>query len=146
MRISTAPSASAHHYDVNWAGRVGSSAGHVAPELACGSLRVSEKCDVYGFGVVLLELVTGRRAVEVVEDEMMVLVDEVRAALERGEAAECVDPRMGGFAEEEAVPVLKLGLVCASHIPSSRPTMSEVVQILQVIKAPVVERMAVLRQ
>ncbi|KAG0455367.1 hypothetical protein HPP92_024659 [Vanilla planifolia] len=55
----------------------------------------------------------------------MVLVDEVRAALERGEAAECVDPRMGGFAEEEAVPVLKLGLV---------------------IKAPVVERMAVLRQ
>lgn len=119
-----------------------SALGYAAPELACGSLRVSEKCDVYGFGVMLLELVTGRKAVEVMEDEMVMLVDEVMAVLERGEAEECVDRKMGGFVEEEAVPMLKLGLVCASQIPSSRPTMAEVVQILEVIKAPVIERMA----
>ncbi|KAK8923886.1 eucine-rich repeat receptor-like protein kinase [Platanthera zijinensis] len=119
----------------------GASVGYAAPELAYGSLRGSEKCDVYGFGVLLLEIVTGRKGAEVVEDEMVMLVDEVRAAIERGEAAEWVDAKMCGLAEE-AVPVLKLGLVCASQIPSSRPSMTEVVQILEVIKAPVVDRMA----
>jgi hypothetical protein len=49
---------------------------------------------------------------------------------------------MGGdFPEEEVLPVLKLGMVCTSQIPSNRPSMAEVVQILQVIKAPVGGRM-----
>jgi hypothetical protein len=101
---------------------------------------VNEKCDVYGFGVLVLELVTGRRAVEYGEDDVAVLIDQVRAVLEQGggdDAVECVDPAMGGeFLEEEALPVLKLGMVCTSQVPSNRPSMAEVVQILQVIKAP----------
>jgi serine/threonine protein kinase len=116
--------------------------GYVAPELACRSLRVNEKCDIYGFGVLVLELVTGRRAVEYGGEDDDVLVDRVRALLEHGNALDCVDPGMGGeFPEEEALPVLKLGMVCASQIPSNRPSMAEVVQILQVIKAPVGARM-----
>ena len=119
-------------------------AGYVAPELACQSLRVNEKCDIYGLGVLILELVTGRRAVEYGDDDVVVLTDQVRALLEHGNALECVDPGMGGrghVPEEEVVPVLKLGMVCASQIPSNRPSMAEVVQILQVIKAPVGSRM-----
>ncbi|NP_001304296.1 Probably inactive leucine-rich repeat receptor-like protein kinase At3g28040-like precursor [Zea mays] len=113
-------------------------AGYVAPELACQSLRVNEKCDIYGLGVLILELVTGRRAVEYGDDDVVVLVDQVRALLEHGNALECVDPGMGGrVPEEEVLPVLKLGMVCTSQIPSNRPSMAEVVQILQVIKAPV---------
>ncbi|CAM0147751.1 unnamed protein product [Urochloa decumbens] len=116
--------------------------GYVAPELACQSLRVNEKCDIYGLGVVILELVTGRRAVEYGEDDVVVLQDQVRVMLEHGNALECVDPAMGGdFPEEEVLPVLKLGMVCTSQIPSNRPSMAEVVQILQVIKAPVGGRM-----
>jgi hypothetical protein len=116
--------------------------GYVAPELACQSLRVNEKCDIYGLGVVILEVVTGRRAVEYGEDDVVVLQDQVRVLLEHGNAAECVDPGMGGaFPEEEVLPVLKLGMVCTSQIPSNRPSMAEVVQILQVIKAPVGGRM-----
>ncbi|KAM0821479.1 hypothetical protein ACQ4PT_072180 [Festuca glaucescens] len=117
----------------------GGGVGYAAPELACSSLRVNEKCDVYGFGVLVLELVTGRRAVEYGEDDVAVLIDQVRAVLEQGGdgAAECVDPALGGeFPEEEALPVLKLGMVCTSQVPSNRPSMAEVVQILQVIKAP----------
>ncbi|KAJ6403882.1 hypothetical protein OIU84_012139 [Salix udensis] len=49
-------------------------------------------------------------------------------------------PRMGDYPEDEVLPVLKLALVCTSHIPSSRPSMAEVVQILQVIKTPVPQR------
>lgn len=122
--------------------RFQSALGYVAPELACQSLRVNEKCDIYGFGVLMLEIVTGRRAVEYGEDNVVILHDHVRLLLERGNVLECVDAGMGGeFQEEEVLPVVKLALVCTSHVPSSRPTMAEVVQILQVIKTPVPRRM-----
>ncbi|KAJ3671945.1 hypothetical protein LUZ60_008024 [Juncus effusus] len=110
--------------------------GYVAPELACQSLRVNEKCDVYGFGVLILELVTGKKPVDYGEDDVVILIDQVRVLLEQGNVLDCVDPLMGEFPEEEVLPVLKLGLVCTSQIPSSRPSMGEVVQILEVIKAP----------
>lgn len=115
--------------------------GYVAPELACQSLRINEKCDIYGFGVMLLELVTGRRPVEYGDDDVVVLSDHVRVQLEQGNVLDCVDPSMSAYPDEEVLPVLKLGLVCTSQIPSSRPSMSEVVQILQVIKTPITERM-----
>lgn len=121
--------------------RFQSAPGYVAPELACQSLRVNEKCDVYGFGVLILELVTGRRPVEYGEDNVVILSDHVRVLLEQGNALDCVDPRMGKYPEEEVLPVLKLAMVCTSQIPSSRPSMAEVVQILQVIKTPVPNRM-----
>ena len=118
--------------------QAGGGMGYVAPELACQSLRVNEKCDIYGLGVLILELVTGRRVVEYGDDDVVVLMDQVRVLLEHGNALECVDPGMGGHVpEEEVLPVLKLGMVCTSQIPSNRPSMAEVVQILQVIKAPV---------
>ena len=123
-------------------GEIPGTLGYVAPEMACQSLRVNERCDVYGYGVVVLELVTGRRPVEYVKDDVAILVDQVRGMLERGSALECVDEKMGDFPEEEVMPVLKLGLVCTSQIPSSRPSMAEVVQILEVIRAPVGEKMS----
>ncbi|KAJ4968423.1 hypothetical protein NE237_015124 [Protea cynaroides] len=121
--------------------RFQSALGYVAPELACQSLRVNEKCDLYGYGMMILELVTGRRPVEYGEDDVMILSDHVRVLLEQGNACDCVDPSMTEYPEEEVLPVLKLGLVCTSQIPSSRPSMAEVVQILQVIKTPVPQRM-----
>ncbi|KAI3459731.1 hypothetical protein Pfo_016394 [Paulownia fortunei] len=123
--------------------RFQSAPGYVAPELACQSLRVNEKCDVYGFGVLILELVTGRRPVEYGEDNVVILSDHVRVLLEQGNVLDCVDLSMGKYPEEEVLPVLKLALVCTSQIPSSRPSMAEVVQILQVIKTPVPNRMEV---
>lgn len=120
--------------------RFQSSPGYVAPELACQSLRVNEKCDVYGFGVLILELVTGRRPVEYGEDNVVILSDHVRLLLEQGNMLDCVDASMGVYPEEEVLPVVKLALVCTSQIPSSRPSMGEVVQILQVIKTPVPQR------
>lgn len=121
--------------------RFQSALGYVAPELACQSLRVNEKCDVYGFGMMILELVTGRRPVEYGEDNVVILSDHVRVLLEQGNVLECVDASMSEYQEDEVMPVLKLALVCTSQIPSSRPSMAEVVQILQVIKTPVPQRM-----
>jgi len=121
--------------------RFQSALGYVAPELACQSLRVNEKCDVYGFGVLVLEVVTGKRAIEYGDDNVLILSEQVRVMLEEGNVLECVDLRMGEYREDEVLPVLKLALVCTSQIPSSRPSMAEVVQILQVIKTPVRDRM-----
>ncbi|KFK33718.1 hypothetical protein AALP_AA5G051000 [Arabis alpina] len=116
--------------------------GYVAPELECQNLRVNEKCDVYGFGVLILELVTGRRPVEYGEDSFVILSDHVRVMLEQGNVLECIDPVMEQeYSEDEVLPVLKLALVCTSQIPSNRPTMAEIVQILQVINSPVPHRM-----
>ncbi|KAK3025436.1 hypothetical protein RJ639_042162 [Escallonia herrerae] len=121
--------------------RFQSALGYVAPELACQSLRVNEKCDIYGFGVLILELVTGKRSVEYGEENMVILNDHVRVLLEQGSVLDCVDSSMGEYPEEEVLPVVKLALVCTSQIPSSRPSMLEVVQILQVIKTPISHRM-----
>ncbi|OWM74718.1 hypothetical protein CDL15_Pgr002609 [Punica granatum] len=121
--------------------RFQSAPGYVAPELACQSLRVNEKCDVYGFGILILELVMGRRPVEYGEDNVVILCDHVRALLEQGNVLDSVDLSMGEYPEDEVLPVLKLALVCTSQIPSSRPSMAEVVQILQVIRTPVPHRM-----
>ncbi|KAJ6729161.1 hypothetical protein OIU85_020119 [Salix viminalis] len=74
------------------------------------------------------------------EDNVLILNDHVRFLLEQGNVLDCVDPGMGDYPEDEVLPVLKLALVCTSHIPSSRPSMAEVVQILQVIKTPVPQR------
>ncbi|KAG6517633.1 hypothetical protein ZIOFF_021029 [Zingiber officinale] len=117
--------------------RFQSAMGYMAPELACQSLRVNEKCDVYGMGVLMVEVVTGRKPVEYGEEDVVILIDQVRSLLDQCNVVECVDASMGEFPEEEVLPVLKLGLVCTSQIPSSRPSMAEVVQILEVIKAPI---------
>ncbi|GAB4851838.1 hypothetical protein Ancab_031237 [Ancistrocladus abbreviatus] len=121
--------------------RFQSALGYMAPELACQSLRINEKCDVYGYGVMVLEIVTGRRPVEYGEDSVVILSDHVRVMLEQGNVLDSVDSSMGEYPEEEVLPVLKLASVCTSQIPSSRPTMGEVVQILQVIKTPIPQRM-----
>ncbi|KAJ0957834.1 putative protein kinase RLK-Pelle-LRR-VII-1 family [Helianthus annuus] len=121
--------------------RFQSALGYVAPELACQSLRVNEKCDVYGFGVLILEVVTGRRPVEYGDDNVLILEEQVKMMLEEGNVLDCVDESMGRYPEEEVLPVLKLALVCTSQIPSSRPSMAEVIQILHVIKTPVPHRM-----
>ncbi|CAH2048086.1 unnamed protein product, partial [Thlaspi arvense] len=108
--------------------------GYIAPELA-QSLRVSDKCDVYSYGVVLLELVTGRKPVESPsEKEVLILRDHVRDLLETGSASCCFDSRLRGFEENELIQVMKLGLICTTENPLKRPSMAEVVQVLELIR------------
>ena len=117
--------------------KIQSALGYMAPEFACKTVKITEKCDVYGFGVLVLEILTGRRPVEYLEDDVVVLCDLVRSALEEGRLEECMDPWLcGEFPMEEAMPIIKLGLVCTSQVPSKRPDMGEVVSILEVVRSP----------
>ncbi|CAA0811019.1 Leucine-rich repeat protein kinase family protein [Striga hermonthica] len=117
--------------------KIQSALGYMAPEFACKTVKITDKCDVYGYGILVLEMVTGSRPVEYMEDDVVLLSDMVRGALEEGRVEECVDPRLGGkFPPEEAIPVIKLGLICTSQVPSSRPEMAEAVNILELIRCP----------
>lgn len=108
---------------------VAGSFGYLAPEYA-HSARVNEKIDVYSFGVILLELVTGREANE--GDEDMTLVEWAWNHIKRGKPvinAIDVDIKEPSYLNQ-MISVFKLGIICTGTLPSTRPSMKEVLKIL----------------
>lgn len=111
--------------------RVVGTLGYLAPELASLASPTAAS-DVYSYGVVVLEVVCGRRPIEMqVEcDEDTVLIDWVRDKYGNKRLLEAADERIKGEYEEEMQAVLKLGLACCHPDPTHRPTMRQVVAIL----------------
>lgn len=122
--------------------RIQGTFGYFAPEYAIvgkGSL----KSDVFSFGVVLLELITGRTPIFNVSDkgdESLVIWAAPRLQDSRRVISELPDPHLKGqFPEEEMQIMAFLAKECLLLDPESRPSMGEVVQILSTI-APNVSR------
>ncbi|VFQ88215.1 unnamed protein product [Cuscuta campestris] len=111
--------------------------GYAAPEyVATGHLYV--KSDVYGFGVVLLEMLTGLRALDSRRTGGQTnLVEWKRPFLGKKKKLKWVmDPRMEGqYSTEAALQAAQLSLRCTEHEPRKRPTMEEVVGILEEIES-----------
>lgn len=104
--------------------------GYIAPEYSMGH-RASRQTDVFAFGALVLELVTGRRAL-LRDASCPLLVDFVWRMHGRGALLGAVDQGLGTaeFDADEATRLLLLGLACSSPNPGDRPTMPEVLQIL----------------
>ncbi|KAF8039846.1 hypothetical protein BT93_B2152 [Corymbia citriodora subsp. variegata] len=117
--------------------------GYFAPEYAIVG-RASLKSDVFSFGVVLLELITGRQPIQKSTsrgEESLVIWATPRLQDSSRVISELPDPRLkGNFPEEEMYIMAYLAKECLLLDPDSRPTMSEVVQILSTI-APDKSRM-----
>ncbi|MBA0620778.1 hypothetical protein Godav_006455 [Gossypium davidsonii] len=116
--------------------RVMGTFGYVAPEYAMtGHLLV--KSDVYSYGVVLLELLTGRTPVDMSQPSGQEnLVTWARPILrDKDRLEELADPRLGGkYPKEDFVRVCTIAAACVAPEASQRPTMGEVVQSLKMVQ------------
>ncbi|KAM7509892.1 hypothetical protein LguiB_008767 [Lonicera macranthoides] len=103
--------------------------GYMAPEyLVRGQL--TEKADIYSFGVLILEIVCGRKNNAVIEGSSS-LLEMIWKLYKAEKLAESVDPRLkDDFPIREASNVLQIGLLCTQASAALRPSMDEVVQML----------------
>lgn len=105
--------------------------GYIAPEYGY-TYKVNEKSDVYSFGVVLMELVTGKRPIEPEYGDNKDIVNWVSTKLNSKESVlSIVDSTISEVQREEAIKVLRIAILCTSRLPSTRPTMRRVVQMLE---------------
>ncbi|KAL0877757.1 hypothetical protein Bca101_027463 [Brassica carinata] len=104
--------------------------GYLAPEYAMRGL-LTEKTDVYAFGVVALELVTGRpNSDEILEDDKKYLLEWAWNLHKKGRGVELIDDRLNEFYVEEVKRVIGVALLCTQASHSLRPPMSRVVAML----------------
>ncbi|KAL1215869.1 BRASSINOSTEROID INSENSITIVE 1-associated receptor kinase 1 [Cardamine amara subsp. amara] len=108
--------------------------GHIAPEyLSTG--KSSEKTDVFGYGVMLLELITGQRAFDLARlanDDDVMLLDWVKGLLKEKKLEALVDVDLqGNYIDEEVEQLIQVALLCTQSSPTERPKMSEVVRMLE---------------
>ncbi|KXG27836.1 probable receptor-like protein kinase At2g42960 [Sorghum bicolor] len=115
-------------------------AGYVAPEIWDG-VGATAKADVYSFGVLLIEIVTGHRPSWPMKasmgDKEVNLVDWAREKIGADEASGILDRRMGieaqGKEMEEAKALLEIARRCIDNAAKNRPTMEEAVAMLSKI-------------
>lgn len=127
------PTASQSHVTT----RVMGTYGYAAPEyVATGHLYV--KSDVYGFGVVLVEMLTGLRALDTNRPNgQHNLVDWIKPHLsDRRKLKNIMDMRLEGkYPSKSAVQIAQLALTCLGPEPKTRPSMKEVVDTLERIES-----------
>ncbi|KAG8077024.1 hypothetical protein GUJ93_ZPchr0006g44884 [Zizania palustris] len=107
--------------------------GYIDPEYARTS-RLNEKSDVYSYGIVLLELLTGKKPV----DNECNLHHLILSKTANNAVMETVDPDVADTCKDlgEVKKVFQLALLCTKRQPSDRPTMHEVVRVLDCLVHP----------
>lgn len=91
---------------------------------------MNEKSDIYSFGTVLLELVTGRRPVDPELGETDLATWACTQMNQRG-IGHVIDPNLDSICKEQICKVLNISLLCTSPLPINRPSMRRVVKMLQ---------------
>ncbi|XP_020965164.1 putative serine/threonine-protein kinase isoform X2 [Arachis ipaensis] len=111
--------------------RVAGTLGYLAPEYAIGG-KLTRKADIYSFGVLLVEIVSGTcNTNSRLPMEEQFLLERAWNLYERNELVALVDISLNGkFDAEQACRFLKIGLLCTQDSPRIRPSMSSVVKML----------------
>ncbi|KAK6932700.1 Leucine-rich repeat-containing N-terminal, plant-type [Dillenia turbinata] len=107
--------------------------GHIAPEyLSTG--QSSEKTDVFGFGILLLELITGQKTLDAGNGQVQkgMILDWVRTLHDEKRLEVLVDRDLKGcFDAQELEQAVELALLCTQSLPNLRPKMSDVLKVLE---------------
>uniref|UniRef100_A0A0E0P6X5 non-specific serine/threonine protein kinase n=1 Tax=Oryza rufipogon TaxID=4529 RepID=A0A0E0P6X5_ORYRU len=110
--------------------RIAGTLGYLAPEYAMRG-HLSEKADVFAFGVVMLETVAGRpNTNNSLEENKIYLLEWAWGMYDKDQALEIVDPTIKDFDKDEAFRVINVALLCTQGSPHQRPPMSRVVAML----------------
>ena len=96
--------------------------GYTAPERG-----LSEEADVYSFGVILLELLTGKT----VEKNAIDLPKWVKSMVREEWTGEVFDKEVNRAAKQWAFPMLNISLKCVAHFAENRPSVGEVVEKIE---------------
>lgn len=112
--------------------RVAGTPGYLAPEYAIQG-HLTRKADIYSFGVLLLEIVSGRcNRNKKLPAEEQYLLERAWEMHESGELVRLVDTSLeGDFNIEEALRFLKVALLCTQVMPKLRPSMRNVLKLLK---------------
>ncbi|XP_048592577.1 probable LRR receptor-like serine/threonine-protein kinase At1g29720 isoform X2 [Brassica napus] len=112
--------------------RIAGTIGYMAPEYALYG-QLTEKADVFSFGVVAMEIVSGKSNMKQTESSDHIwLINWALTLQQTGDIMDIIDPVLEGeFNRKEAERMIKVALVCTNSSPLSRPTMSEAVQMLE---------------
>ncbi|EOA28519.1 hypothetical protein CARUB_v10024740mg [Capsella rubella] len=108
------------------------STGHMAPELV-NTGKATRDTDVFEFGVLMMEIVCGRKAIEPTKPpEEISLVNWVLQGFKKGDLLQRCDSRINRehLVAREVLLVLKTGLLCANQSPQVRPMMKQVFRFL----------------
>ncbi|KAJ9692169.1 hypothetical protein PVL29_011308 [Vitis rotundifolia] len=102
--------------------------GYLDPEYHRSSVP-NEKTDVYSFGIVLLELISGRPAIiKITKENLCNITNWVRPIIAKGDIRMIVDPRLKGeFETNSARRTIETAMSCVSFSSTERPTMSDIV-------------------
>nr|GEV42429.1 cold-responsive protein kinase 1-like [Tanacetum cinerariifolium] len=117
--------------------------GYTAPEYAIKG-ELSEKADIYSFGVLVLEIISCRKNTDLdLPLEMQYLPEYAWKLYERSKMADLIDPRMhnDGFVEKDVMQTIRVALLCLQPYANLRPPMSEIVAMLtwklEMVKSPI---------
>ncbi|GAY59713.1 hypothetical protein CUMW_196620 [Citrus unshiu] len=112
--------------------RVAGTFGYIAPEYAMRGY-LTDKADVYSFGIVALEIVSGRSNSSCKpKEDIFYLLDWALILKAQGNLMELVDKRLGSnFDKEQVMVMINVALLCTDVSSTSRPSMSSVVSMLE---------------
>lgn len=107
---------------------------YIAPEYGIGG-DLSEKCDVYSYGVLLLVLIAGRRPLQVTGSPMSEfqranLLSWARHLARAGKLVDLVDQSIHSLDKDQALLCISVALLCLQKSPARRPSMKEIVAFL----------------